>query len=244
MNCNEFKNAIWDYIEGKSSEEMASHVSECAECRIEAQRCRALLESIGKLAEAEFPADLHERIMQRVREEGAPQKSANNKRRFIRIASGIAAALVITFIGVLASQNGLISGNSSNSAQEPMLAVADTRTLPESEKAATAEGADMLEGQGAQVTDTPYSSGTAPTMGAMASGSTTSNVLNAQPTDRERVEAYLTTNAIQFDEADNEIYAYAYGEAFDKLEAFLVNELGMEMPENTDENYQTTIIFE
>ncbi|MPN49551.1 hypothetical protein SDC9_197172 [bioreactor metagenome] len=119
------------------------------------------------------------------------------------------------------------------------------RATIQGSKEAAAESAGTADADGsARETDAPYSLSVAPTMGAMASGSITSNVINVQPTDRERVEAYLTTNAIPFDETDNEIFAYAYGETFDKFKAFLVNELGMDVPENTDNQYQTTIVFE
>ncbi len=245
MKCSEFKNAIWDYAEGKRSEEMERHYLSCAECRREADHCCALLNCVGKLGGDEFPKDLHERIMQRIRQEGPPQNIQPSKRRYVRIATGIAAALVITFVGVLAARSGFIGGNSTNSAEQPQYAMADARTPDEISKeaalgdaGATAEDGSMLE------TDAPDATAMAPTMGTLASGGAASNVLNAPLTDRERVEDYLTTNAIPFDETDSEIYAYAYGETFAKLESFLINELGMDKPENTDEQCRTTIVFE
>lgn len=120
MKCNRIVEAMDGYLDGSLTPlEMGmveSHVEQCAACREELARRRALLDQLNRLDEdVKAPEGLLEGAMQRIHAQRKPKRRAA-----YWIAGGVAAALCVT--AGLAGLGAMLMGGASKMAQKPMAA--------------------------------------------------------------------------------------------------------------------------
>ena len=117
MNCKQANKKISLYIDGMLNEkEIASlkkHLKECPECERQLFLFLRMKKALGLLEEKRVPAALKNiRRNKQAREEMSAQQSKKGRVRWVAVASSIAAALIVAFIGFrMLTQQMTLSGS-------------------------------------------------------------------------------------------------------------------------------------
>lgn len=129
MNCNQARKlfaAFWDDETTLAEREgLEAHFASCPKCRAEYEQYARTLELVGSLPRVEPAADLHDRVLQRVRRsEAAPDRMPVSRPLWVPVAS--AAAAVVLFAVMLTGpwltrEPGTANRTSAPSVAQPVL---------------------------------------------------------------------------------------------------------------------------
>ena len=105
MNCDEFRNVVFELTAGeldeKTAEAARAHMAECPGCRKEYEAVQELAASLREMGDQKAPADLLPNVMGRIRDEKA-------RSRFNLIRFGTAAAAVVLAVGAVKVLPGIV----------------------------------------------------------------------------------------------------------------------------------------
>ena len=129
MNCNQARKlfaAFWDDESTQAEREaLEGHFSSCATCRTEYEQYARTLELVGSLPRVEAAADLHDRVLQRVRRaESAPDRMPVSRPVWVPVASAAAAVVLfaVTLTGPwLGHETGIANRTDAPSISQPVL---------------------------------------------------------------------------------------------------------------------------
>jgi len=147
MNCNQARKlfaAFWDDETTQAEREgLEAHFASCPTCRTEYETYARTLELVGSLPRIEPAADLHDRVLQRVRRtESAPDRMPVSRPVWVPVASAAAAIVLfaVTLTGPwLNREAGIANRTSAPSVAQPVLV-----TPPAAPAAPTRTGSGAL----------------------------------------------------------------------------------------------------
>jgi anti-sigma factor RsiW len=132
MNCHQFENLIWSYLEGNCNEqerhEMEAHAGECAHCRQALASAKATFAHLRSLPKYDAPTDLAAKMRDRLQQTPAPnskpdgwlQKLSEWGRR-ANLRWAIAPALGTILIGILWMQQVKIPSQQTHHNLQPVV---------------------------------------------------------------------------------------------------------------------------
>ena len=158
MNCNQARKlfaAFWDDETTQAEREgLEGHFASCPACHAEYERYARTLELVGSLPRVEPAADLHDRVLQRVRRaESAPDRMPVSRPVWVPVASAAAALVlfVVTLTGPwLGHETGIANRTSAPSVTQPVL------VTPPAAAPAPATKATMLADAATAATDSLF----------------------------------------------------------------------------------------
>jgi anti-sigma factor RsiW len=161
MNCNHARKlyaAFWDDETTQAEREwLEGHFASCTACRSEYEQYARTLELMGSLPRVEARADLHDRVLQRVRRaESAPDRMPAARPVWVPVASAAAAIVLfaVTLTGPwLAREPGIANRTPAPAVTQPVLV-----TPPPATPAAGVNGgsAAMLAAAATAATDSLF----------------------------------------------------------------------------------------